>query len=143
MAFTNVLSQDFAVQTLRRALNSNKTPHAYLFVGPPGVGKHLVAETLSAALNCLEKTDDACGNCISCRKIAKNVHPDVFCVTLPNEKKSIPVESVRELEKTLKTKPHEGRAKVAIIDPADKMTESASNAILKTLEEPGPGRYRY
>ena len=141
MSFTEILSQDTAVQTLRRSLRNEKTAHAYLFAGPPGVGKHLTARALASALNCTDQTDDACGTCNACRKIQKEVHPDVFEMGLPKGKKSIPVDSVRELEKRLAVRPHEGRAKVAIIDPADLMTEGAANALLKTLEEPGPNRF--
>lgn len=137
----DIHSQDTAVRTLRRSLASGKTAHAYLFAGPPGVGKHLTARVLSAALNCEEMGDDACGECISCRKIKKDVHPDVFKIgPLPN-KKNIPVDSIRELQKRLLLRPHEGRSKVVIVEPADMMTEPAANALLKTLEEPGSGRF--
>lgn len=141
MSFLKIRSQDAPVQTLRRSLATGKTAHAYLFSGPPGVGKHLAARTMAAALNCAEASDDACGQCPSCRKIEKDVHPDVFEMGLPPGKKSIPVDSVREVEKRLSLRPHEGRAKVVIIDPTDRMTEAAANALLKTLEEPGPGRF--
>lgn len=141
MSFLDILSQNAPVQTLRRSLATGKTAHAYLFSGPPGVGKHLAARTMAAALNCTERSDDACGTCASCRKIAKDVHPDVFELGVPPTKKTIPVDSIREVEKRLSLRPHEGRAKVVIIDPSDMMTEAAANALLKTLEEPGPGRY--
>ncbi len=141
MSFLQILSQDGPIRTLRRSIVSGKTPHAYLFSGPLGVGKHTTARILAAALNCTESADDACGQCNSCRKIEKDVHPDVFEVTFPEGKKNIPVDSIRELEARLALRPHEGRAKVVIVDPADRMTEAAANALLKTLEEPKPERY--
>ena len=141
MSFDRILSEETAISTLKRALASGKVHHAYLFSGPPGVGKHTAAHELTKALNCAQDGDDACDSCDSCRKIDKAVHPDVFEVTLPQGRKTIPVESIRELERRLRVRPHEGRSKVVVIDPADKMTEAAANALLKTLEEPGPGRY--
>ncbi len=141
MRFEFIRAQDAAIGTLKRALTSGKVPHAYIFSGPAGVGKRLSAMALASSLNCTEEREDSCGACNSCRKIARGVHPDVFTLSLPEQRKSIPVDSVRELEGRLATRPHEGRAKVAIIDPADRMTESAANAILKTLEEPGAGRF--
>jgi DNA polymerase III subunit delta' len=141
MSFNHILAQTPAVNALKRALISGKMPHAYLFAGPPGVGKQMAAVALAKALNCRTLPDDACDTCGDCRKIDKAVHPDVFLVTLPDNRKSIPVESIRGLERRLSVRPHEGLAKVVIIDPADQMTVSAANAILKTLEEPGPGRF--
>jgi DNA polymerase-3 subunit delta' len=141
MTFASILAQNSAISTLKRALKTGKTAHAYLFFGPPGVGKQMAAFEFSKALNCRDALEDGCDRCNDCRKITKAVHPDVFKVTLRENRKTIPVESIRELERRLSVRPHEGQAKVVIIDPADKMTESAANALLKTLEEPGPGRY--
>lgn len=141
MTFENILAQDSAISTLKRALISGKVHHAYLFSGPPGVGKQMAAFALAKALNCSTHETDACDSCANCRKISKGVHPDVFMTTLPETRKTIPVESIRELERRFLVRPHEGLAKVVIIDPADKMTESAANALLKTLEEPGAGRF--
>ncbi|MCP4676210.1 MAG: DNA polymerase III subunit delta' [Deltaproteobacteria bacterium] len=141
MRFIDIRDQESAIGTLRRALASHKVPHAYLFSGPLGVGKHLTARALAMTLNCAEERDDACGVCRSCDKVHREVHPDVFEVGLPEKKKSIPIDSVRELERRLFMRPYEGRAKVAIIDPADLMTAAAANALLKTLEEPSPGSF--
>jgi DNA polymerase III subunit delta' len=141
MSFDRILSEETAIATLKRALASGKVHHAYLFAGPPGVGKHMAAHEMAKSLNCTEAGESCCDTCNACRKIDKAVHPDVFEVTLPLNRKSIPVDSIRDLERRFMVRPHEGRAKVVIIDPADKMTESAANALLKTLEEPGPGRY--
>ncbi len=141
MHFTDIRDQDAAIGNLQRALASEKVPHAYLFSGPRGVGKHLTARTLAMTLNCAEEGTDACGVCRSCTKVIRETHPDVFEVGLPEKKKSIPIDSVRELERRLFVRPYEGRAKVAIIDPADLMTTAAANALLKTLEEPRPGSF--
>ncbi len=141
MGFSDILAQESAIGTLQRALTSGRVAHAYLFSGPSGVGKRLTATAMAMALNCLERSDDSCGQCIGCSKITKEIHPDVFSLTLPENRKSIPVDSVRELEQRLAMRPHEGAAKVAVVDPADRMTEAAANALLKTLEEPKPNRF--
>ncbi len=143
MQFKEIRAQEAAVNTFKRAIASNKLHHAYLFSGPPGVGKMLAAKALAMTLNCLEQGTDACGVCIGCRKVEKACHPDVITLTLPDGKKLIPIESVRELGRRLAVQPHEGRASVAIIDPADKMSLPASNALLKTLEEPRLGSFLF
>jgi DNA polymerase-3 subunit delta' len=141
MQFTDIRAQDTAIETLKRALSLNKVHHAYLFSGPGGVGKHLAATALAMSLNCTDRKDDACSTCTNCKKILKGVHPDIFRVSLPEGKKLIPIESVRELGQRLAIRPHEGACKVAIIDPADRLSESAANALLKTLEEPRAGSF--
>jgi DNA polymerase III subunit delta' len=141
MLFEDISGQDAAIGILRRAITTDKVSHAYLFSGPPGVGKHRTARGMAMALNCVESVDSACGNCLSCRKIQRDIHPDVFTVTLPTKKKSIPIDSIRDLERRLAIRAHEGKAKVAIVDPADLMTEPAANALLKTLEEPRAGSF--
>jgi DNA polymerase-3 subunit delta' len=141
MQFTDIRAQETAIETLKRALSLNKVHHAYLFSGPGGVGKHLAATALAMSMNCGAKKDDACSTCPSCKKILRGVHPDVLHVTLPEGKNLIPIESVRELGQRLAVRPHEGACKVAIIDPADRLSESAANALLKTLEEPRPGSF--
>jgi DNA polymerase-3 subunit delta' len=143
MGFGEIRDQDPAVDALTRALTTGKVAHAYMFEGPPGVGKRLTARVLAMALNCEHDHDrnDACGACTSCRKITGDVHPDVRWLTLPEGKRRIPIEAVREAERWIGIRPHEGRAKVLIIEPADLMSEQAANALLKTLEEPRPGSF--
>ena len=137
MRLSEIRDQEAAIGTLRRALATGKVPHAYLFEGPPGVGKLQVAEGLAMALICESSRDgDACGECAACRKISRRSHPDVFFLKLPEGKRRIPIESVREIERWLVLRPHEGPAKVVVIDPADRLSEPAANALLKTLEEP-------
>ena len=132
MRFDNIRSQPTAIETLQRALRAGKVHHAYLFSGPRGVGKRMAALALSAALNCSEgRPDEACGTCGACRKIKKGTHPDLLALSIPEGKKIIPIEAVRELGVSLASKPYEGRAKIAIIDPADRLSESAANALLK------------
>lgn len=141
MRFKDICDQDTAIDTLRRAIAAQKVSHAYLFTGPPGVGKHLTARALAMNLNCLNRQDDACGTCRNCRKILEAIHPDLFEVSLPNGKRRIPIDLIRDTTKRLDVRPHEGMIKMAIIDPAEQMSEPAANALLKTLEEPRFGSY--
>jgi len=141
MIFEEIRDQEAAVATLVRAIGSDKLAHAYLFEGPGGVGKRTTALALAQALNCLEAPGVGCLRCDSCRKIRERLHPDVIVVGPPEGKKQTPIESIRELERRVAYRPNEGRAQVAIIDPAHVMTEAAANALLKTLEEPRPDTF--
>lgn len=137
---SQIMDQPTAVATLERALLSDRLHHAYLFDGPQGVGKQLTAKALALAINCSE-SKNACLDCINCRKIISGNHPD-YRELLPKEgKRNILIDSIRDAEDWIRMRPHEGKAKVLVIVPADAMTESAANALLKTLEEPRPGNY--
>ena len=141
MRFSDIRDQDQAAATLSRAIASGKVPHAYLFVGPRGVGKRFTATILAAALCCDGPAPRPCGGCTHCRKIGARTHPDVRILEVPQDKRKIPIEAVREAERWLGVSPHEVRAKVLIVDPAEEMTDAAANAILKTLEEPRSGSF--
>jgi DNA polymerase-3 subunit delta' len=141
MRFSDIRDQDHATATLRRSVASGKVPHAYLFVGPEGVGKRVTARTLAMALCCERNEPDPCGACEHCRKISEDVHPDVRLLGVPDDKKRIPIDAVREADRWLGIRPHEGRSKILIVDPAEAMTDAAANAILKTLEEPRAGSF--
>jgi DNA polymerase III subunit delta' len=141
MRFSDIRDQDQAVATLERAIGSGKVPHAYLFVGPKGVGKRFTARILAAALCCDGPVPRPCGSCGHCRKIAAGTHPDVRNLEVPADKRKIPIEAVREAERWIGVSPHEARAKILVVDPAEEMTDAAANAILKTLEEPRSGSF--
>ncbi|MDI6726884.1 MAG: DNA polymerase III subunit delta' [Smithellaceae bacterium] len=121
---------------IRQALALERVPHAYLFYGIPGVGKLSTAVALAQALNCLDETaiGDACGLCLSCRKIAQGNHPDVFFVKADGQ--FIRIEMVREIRNIMVFRPMEGRIRLFIMTDADRMNTAAANALLKTLEEP-------
>lgn len=137
---SQIKDQESAVGTLQRALRSDKLHHAYLFQGPAGVGKQLTAKALALAINC-EHRPNACLECTHCRKIISGNHPDYRELTPLEGKRSILIEGVRQAEEWIRMRPHEGVSKVLVITPADAMTESAANALLKTLEEPRRGNY--
>ena len=135
MSFQQIKGQQRPIQILKNALSINRIPFAYLFVGPEGVGKRLVAKIFSQALNCLNKEDDACDKCISCLKIDSGQHPDVHFIS-PIESDEIKIEQIRELKKEINLKPHSAKKKVFIIDDAHNLNSESANAILKILEEP-------
>ncbi len=117
-------------------------PHAFLFVGPAGIGKGLFARTLAQALLCERNAESAlvpCGKCPSCLQVAENSHPDVLVVTKPEDRQELPIRAIRELCIDLGLKPMHGTRRVAIVEDADDLSDEAANAFLKTLEEPPPG----
>jgi len=134
-SFSTVLGQEKAKRFLDRALVSGRLAHGYLFRGPDGVGKQLMAHVLAARLNCAEEQrDSACGNCSSCRKYASGNHPDI--VVLSPENGTIKIDRVRQLCHSLAYPPYESRMRVVIFEDIHTMRTEAANSLLKTLEEP-------
>jgi len=135
-----IVGQPLAVRLLRQAVSGGKVAHAYLFVGPAGVGKRTVALELAKSLNCMVPLADggACDSCVSCRKISADpiTHPDVRVIS--PEGRFIKTDQIRELQEEMYARPNEGRMRVAIIDGADRMNPESANRLLKLLEEP-PG----
>lgn len=137
MSWATIVGQPLALRLLRQAVSADKVAHAYLFVGPEGVGKRTLALELARTLNCLAPSaDGACDTCASCRKIAAvpSTHPDVRVIA--PEGRFIKTDQIRELQEEMYARPSEGRWRVAIIDGADRMNPEAGNRILKLLEEP-------
>jgi len=134
--FADILGHEKPIGMLRQAIRQGKVAHAYLFAGPAGVGKHTVARTFAAALNCLSLPDDACGACRSCRKLLDGNHPDFFEMVKQEDKNNLLIEQAREVIKKAQYAPYESRFKIFIIDGAEQLTVEAANALLKTLEEP-------
>ena len=134
MRFQEIVGQERALTVLSRALGGDRTAHAYLFEGPPGVGKRSAAGGLGMALDCETSPGNACGTCEPCRRIAAGIHPDV--VTFAAEGAQILMEQAQQIVALGQQRPHEARARVIIIDGAERMNANASNCLLKTLEEP-------
>ncbi|MCA1834120.1 MAG: DNA polymerase III subunit delta' [Actinomycetota bacterium] len=129
--WNRLLGQEAAVGVLRASLASDRVGHAYLFVGPRGVGRAPAALALAASVNCL---DDGCGTCAICAKVLRRSHADVHHISA--EGGQIVVDQVRALREEASRAPFEGRMKVFIIDEAERLNPAAGNALLKVLEEP-------
>ena len=142
MPWRSIRGHDRAVDTLRRTLAQGRLPHAFLFVGPEGIGKRSFAETFAQALLCERVAEvelNPCGACPSCLQVAAGTHPDVHRVSRPEDKHDLSIKLIRDLCLDLGLKPAAGKRKVAIVDDADDLNDEAANAFLKTLEEPPPG----
>ncbi len=142
MPWNSVRGHDRIVASLRQSLTQGRFPHAFLFVGPEGVGKRTFALTLAQALVCERQPEadlDPCGTCPSCLQAQAGTHPDVLCVERPEDKHDLPIKVIRDLCLDLGLKPARGAWKVAIVDDADDLNDEAANSFLKTLEEPPPG----
>jgi len=129
------------VRRLEACLESGRLPHALIFSGPEGVGKHTFALRLIQALNCSETGPRPCGTCSSCRKILRGTHPDTSVITVDPDASQIRIEQIRQLRETLTLSPFEGSVRGYIVDPADRLTPGAANALLKVLEEPPPDTF--
>lgn len=136
MPFSDIAGHERSLAVLRWALEKGRLPHAYLFLGPEGVGKKTIALSLAKAIHCQHGSSDFCGQCSSCVRIASGNHPDVRVIQAATGKKEISIQQVRELEKELSFRSFSGGKKIAVVDPAPLMNVSAQNALLKTLEEP-------
>ena len=134
MTFDSIIGHDRQKDLLRRALKNQRVAHAYLFEGPEGIGKRLVALALARALLC--QTGEGCGDCAPCRKVDHNNHPDIHF--LDADGAAIKIDQVRALQQQLSLRPLEGRYKICLIDGGDQFNPAAGNALLKTLEEPQP-----
>ena len=136
MSSEKVKRQDFVVKVLTSHLEKDRLSTTYLFTGDQGSGKEDLSLAFAQALNCEEnKTFKTCG-CVSCRKIAEGNHPDIHWVGEDLKAKTIKIEEVRNLIQASGLKPYEGRYKVFILRRVERLSLDASNALLKTLEEP-------
>lgn len=136
MGFADIIGQQKPLATLRSALAAGRVHHAYLFLGPEGVGKRAVAVAFAKAIHCAELTNDFCGDCADCSRIADGNHPDVRVIEPLAGKKEISIQQIRNLQRELSYRSFTGMRKIAIVDPATLMNAPGQNALLKTLEEP-------
>lgn len=132
--FSRITGQDTVVRTLKRAIETGRVAHAYLFAGPRGTGKTSTAKVLAMGLNCTEgPTPEPCGECESCRAIQNSSSMNVVEMDAASNRG---IDEVRELRDSVNLAPSGGRVKVYIIDEVHMLTTEAFNALLKILEEP-------
>lgn len=135
-SFSELVGHEQIKEHMQAAIRDKKPFHAYLFQGEEGVGKEALARTFAAGLQCQsESADKPCKECVSCRQMESGNQPDVIWVT--REKASLGVDEIREqLCNTMDIKPFSSPYKIYLVPEAEKMTEAAQNALLKTIEEP-------
>src|SRR3954470_21175553 len=141
MRLADLIGQDTARTALLRAIERGHLAHAYLFDGPPGVGKRSAALGLAMALDCSVAPGAGCGACEVCRRIEAGLHPDVPRFGPSGPGGQIVIDAIRAILALTRTRPHEARARVIVVDDADAMNPSSANGLLKTLEEPLPGNH--
>src|ERR1700724_2076350 len=132
--FADVVGQQHVTRTLSNAVQSGRVAHAYIFSGARGVAKTTTARILAKALNCVKgPAAEPCNECDSCREIGLGNSLDVIEIDAASNRG---IDQIRELREMVRYAPASSRYKVVILDEAHQLTGEASNALLKTLEEP-------
>ena len=139
----NLLGHEWAVDMLRQHAAHDEIRHAYLFCGPPGLGRRTLALRLAQVLNCTKPLGPGipCGICRDCKQIDAMQHPDMNVIQaldgddLPKEGGTLKVDQIREVQRSLSLKPYQSKFRVALFLRFQEANDNAANALLKTLEE--------
>jgi DNA polymerase-3 subunit delta' len=145
----DIIGHTWAVTQLQQSIQAGTDAHAYLIGGPAGLGKALLALRLAQALTCETTLGDPCQTCRTCRRIARSNHPDVRIAGMASQavglkadeaarQKELKIGTIREWQHDVNLRPYEARRRIFILHDAERLNEEASNAMLKTLEEPPP-----
>lgn len=137
--FDDVWGNDELIAGLERARQANRLAHAYLVVGPKGIGKAALARALAAAILCESNTPGPCGQCVHCRRFRGEGHPDVHEVFPDGQ--AIKIDQIRSLRKEASLRPYLSARQVFILHQVDSLTDQAANSLLKLLEEPPEGTH--
>jgi DNA polymerase III subunit delta' len=143
----NIIGHEWAVEYLRRSIGNGRDAQSYLISGPAGIGKALLALRIAQTLNCEQAGAEPCLTCRECRRIERGNHPDVRIAGMASQaaglradeaarQKELKIDTVRAWQQDIALRPYEGRRRVFILHDAERLTVEASNAMLKTLEEP-------
>lgn len=136
LSFQDIIGHEQIKEHLQRAIESHKVSHAYILTGEAGMGRKSLANAFALTLLCEKGKSEPCMECHACKQVLSGNHPDLIYVTheKPN---SIGVDDIREqINDTIMVRPYSSYYKVYIVDEAEKMTQQAQNALLKTIEEP-------
>ena len=134
MRFSDCLGHDKPVNIINSYIEKNRFSGGFIFSGPEGIGKKMVAKIIAQALNCTAGTDKPCGSCRSCLKTEKLEHPDLHIIE--NGESQIKIEDIRGIQRQVNFRPYEGAMKIFIIDNAHRLNSESANSLLKLLEEP-------
>jgi DNA polymerase III subunit delta' len=145
VSWRRLRGHEVLVRSFSHVIRRGRLAHAYLFVGPSGVGKHLFARELAKALLCEgphaaeKEVLEGCDHCPACLQIEADSHPDYCYAVRPAESHEFPIALMREVCQRFALKSARGKGKVIVLDDADDLNEESANCFLKTLEEPPPG----
>jgi DNA polymerase-3 subunit delta' len=135
-----LIGHDWAEKMLQQHVVTQQVRHAYLFTGAAGIGRRTLALRFAQALNCLKPPSDGspCGVCRHCTQLERMQHPDLTILQAEEDASTIKVDQVRDLQHALSLAPYEAAYRIALLLNFEQATDSAQNALLKTLEEPNP-----
>jgi DNA polymerase III subunit delta' len=133
----NIIGNEWAMEMLKKHVTRDTTRHAYLFAGPPGLGRRTLALRFAQALNCQTPLEPGvpCGQCRDCKQIFAMQHADLTVVQSESEGAVLKVDQIREARRTLVLKPYQAKYRVALFLRFQEANDNAANALLKTLEE--------
>ncbi len=137
--WSDVIGHGRVLSALRHAVAGGRPHHAYLLLGPQGIGKKTIAKALCSALLCDRGEAEPCGTCPSCHKLQQGMHTGVTQVLPGGKANQIGVDAIAEIQRQLSYRRLEGAWRVVLIDDCGQMNDSAQNKLLKTLEEPPEG----
>ena len=135
---SDIIGHEKIQQFLTASFQNNRLHHAYLFLGPRSIGKMTMARAFIQVVLCEKKDEAPCGQCFACRAVVKGNHPDL--TVLDGYQDSLGIEKARQLADMMSRSALMGQYRLGIIDGAHLLTTEAQNALLKTLEEPKPGK---
>ncbi len=136
MDFNKIIGHEEIISRLRNSIEMDKVGHAYILSGKNGSGRNTIAYSFAKALQCESGQSQSCNGCKSCKQAESGNHPDIIYIT-HDKPNTISVEEIRtQLVDSMQVKPYSSKYKIYIIKDAEKMTEEAQNALLKTVEEP-------